>query len=176
MSDQPNPANVEEPFVIPADFQAMSLPKGRLAAPERPGWHRHWFRGSPDRLAQARKAYYQFVDPDSIGLNNFDLGGDASQSGNTDLGTRVSVVAGDDLDNSGQPSRLYLMECRQELFEESQRILAERNETIATALRGGQMGAGAGETGETAYDAQQRYVKGKVPDLLNPHKRPRVSN
>jgi hypothetical protein len=170
MSDQQNPANEEEIFVIPADFQPMTLPKGRLSAPDRPGWHRHWFRGSPDRLEQARRAYYQFVKPEDVRLNNFDLGGDATQSGNTDLGTRVSVVAGDDLDNSGQPSRLYLMECRQELFAESQKLLADRNEQIATALRGGQMGAGSTETGETQYDVQQRYVKGKVPDLFNPHK------
>ena len=169
--NQPNPANVEEPFVIPADFQPMSLPKERLAAPERPGWHRHWFRGTPDRLARARAAYYQFVDPESVGLNNLDLGGDARDGGNTDMGTRVSVVAGDDMDQTGQPSRLYLMECRQELFEASQKILAERNESIATALRGGMMGAGAADTGETRDDVQQRYVKGKVPDLFNPRKR-----
>jgi hypothetical protein len=87
------------------------------------------------------------------------------------MGTRYSVVAGDDLDQSGQPSRLYLMECRQELFDESQRILAERNESIVTALRGGTIGVGQGDTGETAYDASQRYVKGKVPDLFNPHKK-----
>jgi len=165
-----NPANEPEKFVIPADFQAMSLPKAKLSAPERPGWHRHWFRGSPDRIAQAKRAYYQFVSPDDVGLNNTDLGGSASTTGNTDLGSLVSVVAGDDLDNSGQPSRLYLMECRQELFEESQRLLAERNEAIATALRGGMLGAGSGETGERPEDVSQRYIKGPIPDLFNPKK------
>ena len=171
MSKEQNPANVEETFVIPADFIPMSMPRERLAVPERPGWHRHWFRGSPDRLARAQEAYYQFVKPEDIHTANLDLAGDGSQAGNTDMGTRYSVVAGDDLDQSGQPSRLYLMECRQELFERSQQILAERNEGIATALRGGMIGAQSGDTGETAFDASMRYVKGKVPDLFNPHKR-----
>jgi len=171
MSKLQNPANEPEKFVIPADFQPMSLPKERLNVPDIEGYHLHWFRGSPDRIARAKQAYYEFVTSDEVGLNNFDLGGDASQSGNTDMGTRVSVVAGDDLDNTGQPSRLYLMKCRKELFEASQAILAERNESIATAIRGGRIGEGSGETGETPFDAQQRYVKGKVPDLFNPHKR-----
>jgi hypothetical protein len=171
MSKQQNPANETEQFVIPADFIPMSMPRERLSVPERPGWHRHWFRGSPDRLARAQEAYYQFVDPATVYTANTDVAGDGAQAGNTDMGSRYSVVAGDDLDNSGQPSRLYLMECRQELFDESQRILAERNESIATALRGGTIGVGQGDTGETPYDASQRYVSGKVPDLFNPHKK-----
>lgn len=175
MAKQQNPANEDETFVVPADFIPMSMPKERLSVPERPGWHRHWFRGSPDRLARAQEAYYQFVDPATIHTANLDIAGDGSQAGNTDMGTRYSVVAGDDLDNSGQPSRLYLMECRQELFEISQKLLADRNESIATALRGGQIGAMEGDSGETAFDASQRYVKGKVPDLFNPHKKQRAS-
>jgi hypothetical protein len=175
MSKEQSPANAEETFVVPADFIPMSMPKERLSVPDRPGWHRHWFRGSPDRLARAQEAYYQFVDPATIHTANFDVAGDGSQAGNTDMGTRYSVVAGDDLDNSGQPSRLYLMECRQELFELSQKLLADRNESIATALRGGQIGAMEGDGGETAFDASQRYVKGKVPDLFNPRKKPRAS-
>ncbi len=171
MAKHQNPANEDETFVVPSDFIPMSMPKERLSVPERPGWHRHWFRGSPDRLARAREAYYQFVDPATIHTANTDLAGDMEQAGNTDMGTRYSVVAGDDLDNSGQPSRLYLMECRQELFELSQKLLADRNESIATALRGGQIGAQDSETGETAFDATQRYVKGKIPDLFNPKKR-----
>jgi hypothetical protein len=164
----PSPANEPEKFVIPPDFQPMALPKERLAAPERPGWHRHWFYGTPQRLAQAARAYYQFVDPDEVGISNRDLGGDASHSGSTDMGSRVSTVAGGDLDNTGQPVRLYLMECRQELFDESQRILANRNEQIAAALRGGMIAAG--QEGEQPHDIAQRYVKGNIPDLFNPHK------
>lgn len=164
----PNPANEAEKFTIPADFQPMSLPKERLSVPEKPGWHRHWFRGTPERLALAQRAYYQFVDPDEVGVNSRDLAGDASHGGSTDMGSRVSVVSGDDIERGGQPARLYLMECRQELFEESQRILAERNESIAAALRGGLIGAG--QEGEQPQDVQQRYVKGKIPDLFNPNK------
>jgi hypothetical protein len=174
MSKHQSPANADETFVIPADFIPMSMPRERLSVPERPGWHRHWFRGSPDRLARAQEAYYQFVDPATVHTADTDLAGDGS-GGNTDMGTRYSVVAGDDLDNSGQPSRLYLMECREELFQRSQEILAQRNESVATALRGGRIGVGEGDSGETNFDASQRYTKGKVPDLFNPNKKPRAS-
>lgn len=166
MSKIQNPANEAERFAIPADFQPMSLPTQKLSAPERPGWHRHWFRGDPARIALAQKAYYQFVNSDEVGISNRDLGGDASTSGSTDMGTRVSVVSGDDIDHNGQPGRMYLMECREELFEESQRILGDRNESIAAAIRGGLIGQG--QEGEQQVDISQRYMKGKVPDLFTP--------
>ena len=166
-----NPANEPEKKVLPADFIPMSAATQKLQVPERPGYHRYWFRGTPERLAQALRAYYRFVDEADVDLNNFDLAGDANKSGNTDMGTRVSRVTGDELDHSGQPNRLYLMECPNEYFEASQALLNERNEAVATALRGGQIGAQQSDAGETPFDASQRYVKGRVPDLFNPHKR-----
>lgn len=163
-----NPANEKPKSNIPSGFQPMSAGVKKLEAPEKEGFHRRWFRGEPGRIVRAQRAGYKFVNPEEVDLNNFDLGGDASNSGSTDLGTRVSVIAGDDLDIGGQPGRMYLMECPNELYEHSRSIIDDRNEGVAEALRGGKIGEG--EAGETRQDSANRYVKGKVPDLFNPNK------
>jgi hypothetical protein len=159
-----NPANSISETTLPKDFKPMTQGTLRLEVPKKDGFHRHWFRGDPGRIARALKAYYKFVDPDEVDINNFDMAGDSTVSGNTDLGTRVSVVSGDDIQHSGQPSRLYLMECPEELYEESQRILAERNEDVAAALRGGKMGVD---------EADKAYNKEAPPNLFTPNKQRR---
>jgi hypothetical protein len=164
-----NPANEKEKGMLPKGYVPMSQGAQTLAVPEREGYHRRWFRSDPGRINRALRAGYTFVDPSTVDIFNGDLGGDANASGNTDMGTRVSVISGDEADSTGQPSRLYLMECPLELYEYSRGILAERNESIAEALRGGKIGAG--HDGETIEDQRERYIKGVVPDLFNPNKR-----
>jgi hypothetical protein len=163
-----NAANLKEKFNLPPDFQPMSSGVLKLEVPAKEGFHRRWFRGDAGRIARAIQAGYVFVDKNEVALNNFDLGGDAKTSGDTDMGTRVSVISGDDADSSGQPQRMYLMECPEEVYEYSRSLLEDRNESVAEALRGGKIGAG--HEGETPVDVEQRYVKGKVPDLFNPKK------
>lgn len=160
-----NPANKPN---LPKGYQPMSVGMKRLEVPTRDGYHRRWFRSDAGRIQRALRAGYQFVDPEDVELNNFDLGGDAKESGNSDMGSRVSVVSGDGIDATGQPGRLYLMECPNELYEYSRSVIDDRNESIAEALRGGQLGAGHDD--ETQSDRSQRYVKGKIPDLFNPNK------
>ncbi len=141
----------------------------RLEVPKKDGWHRHWFRGTPERIARAKQAGYTFVGAEDADVRNSDLGGDSNNHGSTDMGSLVSVVSGDDLDNAGQPGRLYLMECPIEYYDAARQILDARNESVAEALRGGKIALGEG--GETPKDQGERYVKGVVPDLFNPHKR-----
>lgn len=131
-----NPANEKDKSVLPKNFRPMSAPVQALAVPEREGYHRRWFRGEPRRIAQAQQAGYTFVDPANVSVKNSDLGGDADASGNSDLGTRVSVIAGG-LDASGQAERLYLMEVPNELYEMSRKFVDDRNDSIARALKGG---------------------------------------
>jgi hypothetical protein len=164
-----NPANKFDPSSLPPGYQPMSLGMKSLEVPVREGYHRRWFRSDPGRIARAHQAGYRFVDPEEVTLNNFDLGGDAKSSGNTDMGSRVSVISGDEADSTGQPARLYLMECPNELYEYSRSLLAERNEGVAEALRGGTIGVG--QEGETSKDASTRYTKGKMPDLFTPKNR-----
>lgn len=161
-----NPANNKDKKVLPEGFMPMSSASKTLEVPERLGYHRRWFRGEPGRIARAQRAGYTFVHPDDVELNNFDLGGDAKTSGNSDLGTRVSVISGDGADSTGQASRMYLMECPLEYYEASRSIIETRNEDIADALKGGTTSGG---DEETASDASNRYVDKKrtsIPDLF----------
>ena len=161
-----NPSNKKEKRELPPGYIPMSQGTQKLVVPEREGWHRRWFRSDPGRIARAMQAGYTFVDRSEVDLNNFDLGGDAKDSGNTDMGSRVSVISGDEADSTGQPARLYLMECPEEYYEHSRALLADRNESVAEALRGGKIGSER----ESKKDQDARYVKGATPDLFNPNK------
>ena len=167
MTDQ-NPANETAVSMIPEGYIPMSSPVQRLQVPEREGWVRYWFRGDPGRLQRAQQAGYRFVYAGDVKVNNFDVGGSSTDSGNTDLGTRVSLVTGDDSGPDGQPNRLYLMEVPKELYEYGQKILQERNDSIAEELRSGLIGSDT--SGESNRDKATRYAKTGVPDLFNPHK------
>lgn len=160
-----NPANEME---VPDGFRPMNSATQRLEVRERSGWHRHWFSGRPDRILRAQQAGYRFVDPAAVGINNFDLAGDAKNSGNSDLGSRVSVVAGGIEEQTGQPSKLYLMECPNHLFAMSRQVVTDRNEEVAASLRSGLIGS---ENDQTTSDKRSRYTKSGVPDLFNPNKR-----
>jgi len=95
----------------------MSVPVQRLEAPEIPGHHLHWFVGSQERLQRAIDGGYEFVDERELKINNVSLGGDSTASGNTDMGSRVSVISGQELGKDGQPTRLILMKIKQEWSE-----------------------------------------------------------
>lgn len=151
----------------------ISLPQQKLEVPEIPGFHLHWFRGTPQRLAQAEQAGYVFVERDEVDLTNLSLGGDAAKDGNTDLGGRVSIYeGGDSVDAGGQAVRLYLMKQPMEYFLEDRKILDSRNDSVAHALTTAYRteGIGAGQApGETGADRAQRYVDPKrtrVPELF----------
>lgn len=161
-----SPANEVKVSEIPSDYIPMSAPIQRLQVPEKTGYVRHWFRGDPGRLVRAQQAGYRFVNPDEVRVNNFDVGGSREQSGNTDLGTRVSLISGDESGPDGQPHRLYLMEIPKELYEHGQKILESRNESIAESLRSGLIGSDQ----ESSKDKSVRYAKTGVPDLFNPNK------
>lgn len=160
-----NPSNKPE---LPKGYRPFTSPQMRLETPQREGYHRHWFRGTPERIARAQQAGYSFVDPEDIGdnLNNMDLAGDPDAGGSTDMGSRVSVISGGVDEDSKQPGRLYLMECPLEYYEYAQSLLQEKNDSIAAALRGGTIGKG--ENGETYIDQEARYSKKKAPDLFIP--------
>lgn len=149
----------------------LTLPQAKLAVPEIPGYHLYWFRGVPQRLAQAQAAGYEWVSPEEVDVNNTLLGGDASKQGSTDMGSRVSIVEGGETDGSGNAIRLYLMKQPMEYYLEDQKLLQARNDSIADTLteayRTGQVGGPV--DGERAEDRASRYVdpkRGKVPELF----------
>jgi len=150
-----NPANAIETSAIPDDFVPMSLPVQKLAVPDIPGFHLHWFEGTPNRLSQAQRAYYTFVEPDDVQLSNTNIGDDLTDSGSTDMGTRVSLSAGRGaVTEAGQPLRLYLMKQPKHLWEHSQKLLEDRNEQIAATLRGG------GQLTSNPHGQDNTYIPG----------------
>lgn len=167
-----NPSNLPEKTAAERKRTPMTLPVSKLAVPDIPGYHTHWMRGTADRLAQAQAAGYEFVTPEEIQLDNIGLGGDASKDGNDDMGSRVSRVAGGgDVDGGGNAIRLYLMKQKMEWYKDDQKLLHDRNDSVAealsTAYRTGTVGGQA--QGETAADVASRYVdpkKTKIPEMF----------
>lgn len=149
----------------------LSVPTRKLEVPEIPGYKLRWFRGTPQRLAQAERAGFEWVSPEEVSLNSVLLGGDAAKSGNTDMGSRVSVIEGGEVDGSGQAVRMYLMKQKLEYYHEDRAINQQRNDAVVDALSAGlDKGIVGGKTPEeTAADVNARYVdrtRTKIPDLF----------
>lgn len=166
MAEKNNPANEKksEGLSLPKGYRPMSVGQRRLEVPPIDGYHMHWFRGTPGNLIRAQQAGYEFVDKEEIALNDFDIAGDGDGNKGTDLGTRVSVISGDDVGQDGQAGRLYLMKCRQELYEYAQGLLAQQVDLSVEALKGGNVGRGQG--GENRTDSSKRYLKELNAPLL----------
>tara|TARA_R110000868_G_scaffold57147_1_gene176766 strand:+ start:970 stop:1452 length:483 start_codon:yes stop_codon:yes gene_type:complete len=141
----------------------MNVPVQKLEVPEIPGYRLYWFRGEPSRLGRAEQAGYEYVDRGEIELNSTGLA-DSAADGNSDMGSRVSIAAGDMVGEDRQPLRLVLMKIREEWALENDGILEDRNESIAAALRGGQIGSEK----DRPDDRDARYVgsQTKIPELF----------
>ena len=145
----------------------MSVPVQKLEAPDIPGYHLHWFRSDSDRIARAQAAGYTFVDEQETVVNSVGIGNNSTRSGNTDMGSLVSVVAGG-VGKDGQATRLILMKIPLEYYEEDQKLVAQRNDQVADSILGGLVGAEQDKRGDT----QMRYLGSKtnIPDFFNRNK------
>lgn len=161
-----NPAGIS-PDKSERRYIPMSVPMSKLFVPDLPGYHLHWFRGDKGRIQRAQLAGYEFVSEQEVDLNNMDIGGESAASGNTDMGTGVSVISGEENGADGQPGRLVLMKVKNEIWAESEKALADVNEKVAEAVRGGKIGAGHGS--ENANDQARRYTK-ETENLFTPRK------
>ena len=157
--NNPNPANAPEDF-DESQWVPMSAPVARLQIPEKPGYHRHWFRNEPGRIERAQRAGYRFVDASEVSVVNRSLGGAPEEGGNTDLGSRVSVAAGGIADN-GQAMRLYLMECPQHLYKKNLAMLQADTDNTVTALS-----AGRGGKDDNPAEGGKTYIRGDLPSLF----------
>lgn len=165
-----NPANTEQKTLAERKRIPMSVPVQRLEAPDIPGYHLHWFNGTPERIQRAVDGGYEFVDERDMRLNSVGLGNESTHSGNTDMGSRVSVISGQEVGRDGQPIRLILMKIRQEWYEEDQKLVDDRNELVAASLRGGTIGSEK----DQANDTNHRYVdksRTAIPDFFKPKRR-----
>lgn len=168
--DRINPATKTEVVAAERKRIPMSVPVQALEVPDIPGYHQHWFSGTPERIQRAKDGGYEFVDENEVIPNAVTLGGNSAVSGNTDMGSRVSVVSGQEVGMDGQPNRLILMKIKEEWWLEDQKLIEARNTEIRDALLGGMVGA----ENDAPGDSQFRYVDQKrssIPDFFKP-KRP----
>lgn len=105
----------------------MSTAMRKMEVPAIDGWYLYWFAES--NIPAAMQGGYEFVDRSDANLVQTGLANDKSLSGNTDLGTRVSMV-GSLSGPSGGPERAYLMKLRQEWRDEDRKTIDDRNAAI----------------------------------------------
>ncbi len=170
--NQPSPATKTDAVTAMERKRVpMSTPVQKLEVPDIPGYHLHWFRDwEPGRIERAKRAGYEFVMDSEVRVNSVGLGSDTTKSGNTDLGSMVSVVGGG-VDDKGNPGRLILMKLKQELWEQDQRALDDRSAQFVSTVSNGMVGA----ENPSAGDTSQRYVdkaKTALPDFFK-RKKPR---
>ena len=126
----------------------MSTARQRLRATEIPGYRCYWFR--QDNVEDALDAYYEFVKPEEIHVNQLVVSNPAGAQGGTDLGSMMSMIA--DKSDQGAPVRAYLMKIKLEYFQEDQADLARRNAMVLEALFGDEA------HGDVAVDESGRII------------------
>ncbi len=139
----------------------MSIPRQKLQVPAIPGFHLHWFRDEPGRIPAAIQGGYDFVNAEEVDLNNFSLATHAETSGNSDLGSRVSIASG--ASGSGSPLRLYLMKIKQEWYDEDQAIIQSQCDRIDQTIKRGKVGMEK----DKPEDISATYVRGNFQTNLN---------
>ena len=163
-----NPTSVEDDAAIRAS-RAASVPFSggtrKMQVDPIPGYHLHIFRGEPGRLQQALQRGYRFVRPDEVNVHYFELAGDQSLPGQTDMGDRVSWPAQDGVSEDGQFLRLYLMKLKEEFWQEDQaKFEAERIEPVVRAFTAGMSDPQTGAPGALTDNVYRRPVK--IPDMF----------
>lgn len=134
----------------------MSTPVQKLEVPDIPGYHLHWFRSwELGRIDWAQRGGYEFVYDEEVRVNSVGLGSDTTKSGNTDMGSQVSIVSPGSMDGSGQPGRLILMKIKQEYWEEDNKARDDRSAQFVETVTGGMVGA---QQDKGPNDTQNRYV------------------
>lgn len=133
-------------------------PERKLYIPEDaiPGYVMHWFRGEPGRIASAIRKGWEWVVPDEISehVRALGVGADFLESGNTDLGSKVSVPAQEGVGPNGQYLRLFLMKLKKEYWDEDmKRYIETRIEPIVDAFKSGMVGS----EGDVSEDRSRRY-------------------
>ncbi len=95
----------------------MQLSDEDMAGFEARGMKTYWFNDRDGRLARAKAGGYEFVDPE----NATSLGQSAIHQGNTDEGSKVSMI----VSRGELEMRAYLMEIPIEYWKEDQITKAE---------------------------------------------------
>lgn len=111
---------------------SMSEAQRRLEVPDLPGYRLYWFKD--ENVPKAQDAYYEHVKDWEIRVAHNSIGSGEIVSGNTDLGTNVSIIAGQN--EAGAPVRLNLMKLPIEYYREDQKKIEMRNASMMEAIFG----------------------------------------
>jgi hypothetical protein len=112
----------------------LSTAVQKMTVPAIDGYYLYWFKES--NIPSALDAGYEFVNRDEHHLAQVGLAADKSTSGNTDLGTRVSIMGNLYSSPTGGPERTYLMKIRQAWRDEDRAEIDSKNATIMSAIFG----------------------------------------
>lgn len=148
-----NPANATiEPKGNRAQRVPMSVPMRKLEVPDIAGYHLHWIKES--NIPRAIQAWYEFVDYTEVPVNQRGVGTDTEITGNTDLGSRISIQAG--IGSDGRPERLVLMKLAEQYWLEDRAKIDGRNASVMGAIFRGEKIIGTER--DSADDSGTRYV------------------
>mgnify|MGYP005843642093 CR=1 FL=1 len=109
----------------------------RLVAPSRPGFHRRWVNDEGPGLQNRLQRGYEFVTDDDEAIPS------------SDEGSRKSQIVGTGKD--GQPLRAYLMEIREDFYEEDQRAREESIRKNESQIRRAEYGGPGDSIGATGH-------------------------
>lgn len=157
-----NPANANGIAAEPQRRRRipLSVPRRKLEADPIPGFVLYWFKES--NIPQALQAGYEFVDRSEVTLNQTNEAGSSSDSGNTDLGSRVSVI-GDKIGERGVPERAVLMKIREEFWREDREVLDNENARVMQSIFGGQiLGSDRGDHSQSYVNISMASGSGKL--------------
>jgi hypothetical protein len=132
----------------------MSVPLQKLQVDELPGFHLHWFRET--NVPRAMDAGYEIVHREEIHVNQHGIATSRDLSGNTDLGSTVSII-GTPASSEGAAERLILMKIKEEWYREDRKLLNDRNAQIMGAIFGDEKIIGP--EGKINELGQLEYVK-----------------
>lgn len=107
----------------------------KLAYPQRPGYHRHWFNDTPGRVMGSEESGFTKVN-DPI------------------TGKPVSRIVG--TQQNGDPLAAYLLEIPQEWYDDDMRELEKINAEKEATIRGGAEAKDAKDAGQFYAGAQGR--------------------
>jgi hypothetical protein len=115
----------------------LGVSRTKLAVQAREGYVRRWVNDSEGRLQQAEQGGYQFVEDPKLQIGDQDI-----DNVNRDLGARVSRVVDK---TTGQ--KAYLMEIKEEFFQEDQEAKRKAIDETDAAIRKGKL-----------QDGENRYI------------------
>lgn len=107
----------------------LGVSRTKLAVPQRNGYVRRWVNDSEGRLQMAEQGGYQFATDQSLQIGDPDI-----DNVNRDLGARVSRVVDK---TTGQ--KAYLMEIKEEFYEEDQKAKAAKIDEVDQRIRKGKL-------------------------------------